>query len=322
MSKRHLWVDDSGILHSDGATPLRVELLPEATTSPVIAPWSVIRHTQSGSPLTRWEQLRTYWARKEIVIEAHCIVEMSGLLVQVMPFTRRADCNAKANSWYEGGQLRGAISYETQDLGGATVNTTPWTEAQLETIAQLDAALADKYKIPVRRPLAWNDRGMDGHYRFKEWSIYTGKTCPGYARRDQFPRLEARVLELLLPEPVPQKPDVEPTPPTPTPEPTPPTPIPIPEGANMKNLEVIQFAFGDSRSGLFLADGAEVRWIFNVDEGGVTYNIAQAWLDALGQTAPRVVSSLIARQMDLVGQYPDTPGFLTAGQLAFRTTKP
>lgn len=90
----------------------------------------------------------------------------------------------------------------------------------------------------------------------------------------------------------------------------------------MKNLEVIQFVFGESKSAVFLADGATVYWIYNIVEGDKTYDIAKAWLDALGQASVRQISSLCARTMELSGPYEDTAGFLTLNQLGFRKRTP
>ena len=119
---------------------------------------------------------------------------------------------------------------------------------------------------------------------------------------------------------------VQPPPPV-LPPPTPPIiapPIitPPPGVTSMKNLEVIQFVFGESKSAVFLADGATVYWIYNIVEGDKTYDIAKAWLDALGQASVRQISSLCARTMELSGPYEDTAGFLTLNQLGFRKRTP
>lgn len=117
---------------------------------------------------------------------------------------------------------------------------------------------------------------------------------------------------IVVPPPKP----IPPTPAPPTPLPPPTNPLP---GADVKNLEVIQFQFGPQVSGVFLVDGMDVAWIYTVHEGGETYNIAKDWLDFLGQTTPKLVPSSLARQMRLVGPRPiDTPGFLTVDQLKFR----
>lgn len=205
-----LWIDDEGFLHSEPGGPTVItRLLPEALTQQIIRPWSVIRHSEAGGSPTPWERLWAYWARKDISIEAHAIVEMDGTIVQTCPFVRCADNNYRANKWFVDGEWRGAISYETQDLGGATVNYTPWTHDQLESIAQLDAALSAKYQIPVQPTPGPFQQGFEGHYRFPEWSIYQGKTCPGFMRRGQFGYLMDRIRTLLAPE-VPQLPPFNP----------------------------------------------------------------------------------------------------------------
>ena len=86
-----LWIDAADTLHYDGdAGRLVVSLLPEATTQPTIKPRSIIHHTQSGPKRTAWQNLIAYMRRTDIGLETHLIYELTGLIVQAMPFTRRA----------------------------------------------------------------------------------------------------------------------------------------------------------------------------------------------------------------------------------------
>lgn len=164
-------------------------IVPEATTNPEIYPWSVILHSQAGPRKTAWQSLLAYMNRKDVTLEAHFLVEMDGTIVQTMPLNRRADCNYKANAFQvpfwgsPTGKLNvGAISFETQDEGSATLAHTPWTLPQVTAIANAVAAIGHKYGVPYVQPATWMDRGVGHHSLHKEWSSYTGKTCPGAAR--------------------------------------------------------------------------------------------------------------------------------------------
>lgn len=156
--------------------------IPEATTAAKIVPWSVIMHTNAAPAYTRWERLWAYMNRADINIESHLQVDLDGAIVQMVPFNVKADCNYKANSFQTPAGLAGAISIETADRGAATLNTTPWTVAQLDAIVGAVAAVGHKYGIPYSQPTAWNDRGVGHHSLFQEWSVYKGKTCPGASR--------------------------------------------------------------------------------------------------------------------------------------------
>lgn len=194
-----LWIDANDVLHSDDPTRLVVSLLPEATTQPVIRPRSVIHHTQSGPKRTAWQNLIAYMRRTDIGLETHLIYEMSGLIVQAMPFTRRADCNYKANSFRVGldPTLRGAISSEAQDNGQATVDTTPFTWEQVKAMADVDALLCICYGIGCGWPVAWNGTGIGPHNLFPEWSLRQPNQCPGKVRRSQIPAIHSAVAERL-----------------------------------------------------------------------------------------------------------------------------
>lgn len=183
-------------------------LLPEAWTQSEIHPWSVILHSNAGVHKTPWLSLWKYMFRSDITLESHIIgPDGDGVMVQAMPFNRRADCNAKANSWLvpygvdgETGKPAyvrvGAISFETQDNGGASLETTPWNLAQFNALVGATAAIGHKYAIPYQYPLKWNDTGVGYHSQFPEWSIYVGKTCPGAARIRQMSELHRRAAEI------------------------------------------------------------------------------------------------------------------------------
>ncbi|HKZ20328.1 MAG TPA: peptidoglycan recognition family protein [Acidimicrobiia bacterium] len=192
MSGRKLAVVD-GILRrlTDDAPQVIVKLLPEVVTQAQISPRTIIDHSNAGASKTGWEALWKYMARTDIVMDCHCLVDMTGLIVQCLPFHVRADCNFKANTF--------AISFETQDNGSPSLPYTPWTPEQFEALAQAHAALCDAYDIRIVQPSAWDASGIGHHSLYPEWSSYAGKTCPGAARIAQMPALRARVATLLAP---------------------------------------------------------------------------------------------------------------------------
>jgi hypothetical protein len=189
------WIDPDGWLQ--GPTAIH-QPIPEATTQERITPRSVIHHTNAGGAHTRWDALLGYWRRADITIEAHAQITSAGEFVQAVPLTRRADCNAKANAWTGPDAVRyGALSWETEDAGGATVESTPWTLEQLATIIAADTAACATYGIACGDGAKWTDSGLFPHNRFPEFSIYTGKTCPGRARTAQLDYVRAEVAGRL-----------------------------------------------------------------------------------------------------------------------------
>jgi len=196
LPKLEVYFDDAGWLQAKPGAVLEVihQPLPEAYTQASIRPYSVILHTNSGPHWTRWQALVAYMKRTDITIEAHfqvpkLVEEGRPSIVQLMPVTRRADCNAKANQWWSNGESRGAVSFETADDGSASPSLGPWDLGQLHALAQTCAALSKKYNVPATIPGTWDGRGIGWHALHKEWSIYTGKTCPGPQKIQQVPWL-------------------------------------------------------------------------------------------------------------------------------------
>jgi hypothetical protein len=204
-----LWIDNEHWLHADGDQSAQVIAKPiaEASTQSIIHPVSFIAHSQAGPRKTPWLALWKFFARQDITGESHIILEgvdaepwqgrTAAAIIQTMPFNRRADCNAKANSWFKAGKRVGAISAETQDRGSPSLNTTPWSLAQFEALVGLCTCLCIVYGMSCTEPTSWDDSGLGHHNRFKEWSIYVGKSCPGPARIRQMPELRRRVAENL-----------------------------------------------------------------------------------------------------------------------------
>lgn len=192
------WVDEYGWLHN-ALDPQRVVIvpIPEATTQPRIDPRSAILHTNAGTAYTRWERLVAYWRRLDITGEAHQQLDLDGTIAQALPYTVRADCNAKANSWTAAGRRWGALSCETADLGGATIEDTPWSLAQLTALVGWLTAVCATYGIPCTDVPTWDGAGIAPHNRHREWTIYKGKTCPGAARTRQMDWIRAQVADRL-----------------------------------------------------------------------------------------------------------------------------
>lgn len=202
-----LRVNEDGIIESlPGGPVVIISLLPEAWVQNPITPISSIDHTNAGKHRSSWSALFSYLRREDIKTECHVQVTMAGEVAQFMPLTRRADCNAQANSWSQAGRVVGALSHETEDNGSATLAQTPWTPAQFEALAQLHAAECVRFGIPTERCAAWDAPGIGYHSQFPQWSIYQGKTCPGAARIAQMGPLLDRVRALLVDAPPPSLP--------------------------------------------------------------------------------------------------------------------
>lgn len=171
--------------------------LPENATQSKIQPTQFIFHTESGHGQTSNDASWRYWDRADITIEAHFLLDMGGNMLQAMSVFTRADNNASANAR--------AISIETQDLGGDSVEVTPWTPEQVEQLAGLVAWLHLHPQINLRleQCASWSAPGYGGHYLFPEWSIYKGKTCPGATRRMQIPEVIARAWAIINWQPAP-----------------------------------------------------------------------------------------------------------------------
>jgi len=175
--------------------------IPESTTQPIIKPRSAILHTNAGKTSAR--SLWAYYTNPLVSGESHLQVSFDGV-EQYLPFTRRADCNYSANRWRDGSTMWGAISFETQDLGAATVDTTPWSLQQLESMIATLTCLAVVYGIQCTQPATWNASGIGHHTLFPfqgigrpAWTNVRGKTCPGRARIAQMDYIRRRVADNL-----------------------------------------------------------------------------------------------------------------------------
>lgn len=176
---------------------VQVELVePEASTQAIIDPHLAILHSNAGPARTPWQNLITYWRRKDITGEAHFQIGTTRT-AQAIPLNRKADCNYKANGFWKDGRFYGAISFETEDNGYPTLDTTPWTLTQLRDMIGILTCICVVYGMWCTAPAAWNDTGIGHHVLFKEWSSYTGKTCPGAARIRQMDYIRQAVADKL-----------------------------------------------------------------------------------------------------------------------------
>lgn len=174
--------------------------IPEAFSQPIIKPRMAIIHTNAGPRKTWWGSLLAYMRRDDISLEAHFIPQMDGTIAQSFPLNRRADCNYKANSFFlPGGSIRyGAISFECQDEGYATLDVTPLTLDQSRSIINALTCISVCYGVLCTAPPAWNDSGIGHHVLFpNDWTNVPGKTCPGKARIRQMDYIRAEVATNL-----------------------------------------------------------------------------------------------------------------------------
>ena len=197
------YFDDTGRLYGPNVV---WSPLPEDKTQPAIIPHSMICHTNAGNNKATWKQLWSWLNSAGNTGESHFQGDMDGTLAQYMRVTVRADCNWKANSWkHTDGKQHGAVSFEMQDNGAASLNTTPYTVGQIKSLVGAGTALAVQWGITCYAPRAWNDHGIDYHSRFPyvnpwtpAWTNVKGKTCPGTARIRQMPGVRQFVGERVV----------------------------------------------------------------------------------------------------------------------------
>ena len=176
----------------------------EATSQPFIHPRNAILHTNAATKGA--SSLWSYISQASVTGEPHFQVGYKAM-EQYMPLNRRADCNYTANRWLDtkaGGRYFGAISFETQDDGAATLNTTPWSLAQLGHMANALTAIGVCYGVMCTQPATWDGSGIGHHSLFPfqgigkpAWTNVRGKTCPGAARIRQMDYVRAMVADRM-----------------------------------------------------------------------------------------------------------------------------
>jgi peptidoglycan hydrolase-like protein with peptidoglycan-binding domain len=155
---------------------VRLELQPEAHDQPSIRPTQLIFH----SIVAPWDEHRlyAYW-KNSTSLESHFGADFDGSLGQYLSTTTRADANYRANRRDDG---TGALSVET---ASNTTATDPWTDEQLETLADLGAWAHRVHDIPLRSCRSGADPGFGIHRMHRDWSP-SGTSCPGDKRAQQF----------------------------------------------------------------------------------------------------------------------------------------
>jgi hypothetical protein len=137
-------------------------------------------------------------ARPHSGLEWHFMVFRDGAVDQLVDTMRRADANYRANPF--------AISVETEDDGDP--DNEPWTDEQMWSMAELAVWAHEHHPIPLSQADHWNGSGIGYHTLWGAPSPWTPvvKTCPGRARKAQWPELMRRIAILAAPPPVPVKP--------------------------------------------------------------------------------------------------------------------
>ncbi|MER8220351.1 N-acetylmuramoyl-L-alanine amidase [Streptomyces sp. NPDC094143] len=155
---------------------VRLELQPEARDQSSIRPTQMIFH----SIVAPWDEHRlyAYW-KNSTSLESHFGVDFDGSLGQYLSTTTRADANYQANRRADGS---GAISVET---ASNTAASDPWTDEQLEALADLGVWGHRAHGIQLRACRSGADSGYGIHRMFPQWSP-SGTDCPGDLRAAQF----------------------------------------------------------------------------------------------------------------------------------------
>lgn len=164
---------------------------------------------------------------------SHFYVRRSGLIEQYLPISSKSMADVYGN--------HRAVSAETQ--GG--FKQEPWTDAQVNALAQIAAFLHDEWDIPLKlmtdsRPttsgVGYHRLGINGNFPNDSlfagrkqrgggevWSTSFGKTCPDNkafpanetSRIAQVPGIIIDAMHMVTQKPKPPEPDPVPPPPTP-----------------------------------------------------------------------------------------------------------
>ncbi|MCL6734367.1 peptidoglycan recognition protein family protein [Streptomyces neyagawaensis] len=178
------------------AGAVRLELQPESSEQPQIRPTQLLFHTI----VAPWDEHRlyAYW-KNSTSLESHFGVDFDGSLGQYLSTTTRADANYQANRRPDG---TGAISVES---ASNTKASDPWTDEQLDVLADLGVWVHRTHDVPLRACPGWAEPGFGIHRMFREWSP-SGTACPGEKRAAQFRSELLPTIIARAGEPVPPKP--------------------------------------------------------------------------------------------------------------------
>lgn len=151
---------------------------------PAIVPSIQIAHTG----VTAAASLFAYFNGRSSGVESHCYILPDGSAEQYCSAEMQADANGVANRWWDpvAKVYRGAFSCETWDNGNP--EKTPWTVAQIGTLADIAIWLRDHYRMPLTVCTGITTPGIGWHSMWptpNPWSP-AGHSCPGSLRIAQF----------------------------------------------------------------------------------------------------------------------------------------
>lgn len=173
--------------------------LPEQGTQRRIKPTQLVLHSAVGRGSV-WG----YFAKASVVVESTFWIGLDGRAEQYMDSAEKAEAQALGNPR--------AISVETADDGHP--DRFPWTDAQVETLAQLAAWCHREHGIPLRVCPSWDAPGIGYHRLWRQWNPNT-HSCPGTVRVRQVPQIIARAQQIVsgeTPAPAPTEDDMPLTP--------------------------------------------------------------------------------------------------------------
>lgn len=100
-----------------------------------------------------------------------------------------ANCTTPENRTVHGDASEWSLSIETADTGTiADPSISAFTDAQVETIAQIVAYESILWNIPIITPTEWYGSGVAAHtdpFGYPLWTCVAGKFCPGSKKKAQ-----------------------------------------------------------------------------------------------------------------------------------------
>lgn len=155
--------------------------LPEHGKQKRITPTQLVLHSAVGRGSV-WG----FFAKGNVVVESTFWVSLTGDVEQYMDSAEKAEAQSIGNPR--------AISVESADNGHP--DEFPWTDAQVEALAQLAAWCNRVHGIPLRLCPSWDSPGIGYHRQYKQWNPNT-HSCPGTARIRQVPQIIARAKQIV-----------------------------------------------------------------------------------------------------------------------------
>lgn len=184
---------------------MNVSHLSFAGTRPrMAAPRLLIFHSHSGPGTETAAKVKSYiersWAGGDHgVTVPHEHLDVEGPRTQLLPWDRVGISSYRANPF--------CIGVETADRQGANIEAEPWSEGQLQAMAEICVEFAQRTGYPIERATAWDGHGIGYHSMWGQntvlfpnrnpWTMYKGKTCPGAFRISQFDEVLAEANRML-----------------------------------------------------------------------------------------------------------------------------